>query len=95
MPIVDMPLKKLYEFGGLNERPADIDAYWDKGIAEMEALGTAYELVPAKYQVPGAECFEMYFTGVGGSRIHCRFARPAKREGKHEHSDSQKNPEQF
>lgn len=82
MPIVDMPLKDLHKFQGRNERPADVDAYWDKGIAEMEALGTACELVPAKYRFPGVECFEMYFTGVGGSRIHCRYARPAKREGR-------------
>ncbi len=82
MPIVDMPLEKLYEFQGLNECPADIDAFWDKGIAEMEALGTACELIPAKLQLPGVELFEMYFTGVGGSRIHCRFARPKHREGK-------------
>ena len=82
MPIVDMPLKELYEYQGLNERPGDIDAYWDRGIYEMERLGTGCELIPADFQVPGVECFEMYFTGIGGSRIHCRYARPARREGK-------------
>ncbi len=81
MPIVDMPLRELYEFQGLNERPADMEEYWDRAIAEMEALGTACELIPAAFQVEGAECFEMYFTGVGGARIHCRLARPAKRGG--------------
>lgn len=82
MPIVDMPLKELYEFQGRNERPGDIDAYWDRGILEMERLGTGCELIPAALQIPGVECYEMYFTGIGGSRIHCRLARPAKREGK-------------
>ena len=82
MPIVDMPLEKLYRFEGLNERPADMEEYWDRAIAEMEALGTGCELVPAAFRVEGAECYEMYFTGMGGARIHCRLARPAKRQGK-------------
>jgi cephalosporin-C deacetylase len=77
-----MPLEKLYEYRGLNECPADIDAYWDHGIAEMEALGTGFELVESEYRFPGVECFELFFTGVGGARIHCRLARPARREGK-------------
>lgn len=82
MPLIDMPLEKLYEFEGRNERPADMEEYWDRAIAEMEALGTGCELVPAAFQVKGVECFELYFTGVGGARIHGRLARPAHREGK-------------
>lgn len=82
MPIVDMPLEQLYTFSGRNERPEDIDEYWDRSIKEMEALGTACELVPAEYHFPNAECYDLYFTGMGGARIHCRFARPAKIEGK-------------
>lgn len=82
MPLIDMPVEKLYEFEGCNERPADMEAYWDRAIAEMEALGTDCELIPAQFQAPGVECFELYFTGVGGARIHGRLARPAKRESK-------------
>ena len=79
MPIVDMPLKELYEYQGLNERPGDIDAYWDRGIYEMERLGTGCELIPADFQVPGVECFEMYFTGIGGSRIARQLTVTAER----------------
>ncbi len=82
MPMVDMPLKDLYQFAGRNERPADMEEYWDRAIAEMEALGTECELVPAKFQAPGVECFDLYFTGVGGARIHCKYVRPSRREGK-------------
>ena len=81
MPLIDMPLSELYAFPGRNERPADMDAYWDRAVAEMEALGTACELVPA-FSVPGVELFEMYFTGVGGARIHGRLARPAAKAGR-------------
>ena len=57
MPLVDMPLEKLYQFQGLNERPADMEEYWDRAIAEMEALGTGCELVASEFQVPGVEIF--------------------------------------
>lgn len=82
MPIVDMPVEKLYTFAGCNPCPADIEEYWDRALAEMEALGTDCELVPAAFHAPNAQCYEMYFTGVGGARIHCRFARPAHIAGK-------------
>lgn len=78
MPILDMPLEQLRTYQGINPRPADIDEFWDKSIAEMEALGAGCELVKADFQVPGTECFDLYFTGMGGARIHGRLARPAK-----------------
>lgn len=82
MPILDMPLSQLRTFTGRNECPADIDAFWDKGIAEMEALGTDCELIPWSIQVPGAECFDLWYTGVGGARIHGHYLRPRNIQGK-------------
>ena len=77
MPLLDMPLSELRTYQGINPRPADIDEFWDKSVAEMEALGTDCELIKSDFQVPGAECFDLYFTGMGGARIHGRLARPA------------------
>ncbi|MBR5743418.1 MAG: acetylxylan esterase, partial [Clostridia bacterium] len=82
MPLIDMPLEELRAYRGLNECPADLDEFWDRSLQEMEALGADYELVPAEFQAPGAECFHLWFTGMGGARVHARFLRPAKREGK-------------
>jgi len=78
MPLVDMPLDKLKEYAGINPRPADFDEYWDKGLAEMRALDWNVTLVPAAFNAPNAECFDMYFTGVGGSRVHAKYLRPAR-----------------
>ena len=77
MPLVDMPMKELLAYNGVNPRPADFDAYWEDALAEMHALGTDAELVPSPFQVPGAECFDLYFTGVGGARVHAKYLRPA------------------
>ena len=77
MPMIDMPLEKLKNYTGCNECPEDLDAYWDKAITEMESLGTACELIPAAFQVPGVECFDLWFRGVGGARIHAHYVRPS------------------
>lgn len=79
MAIFEMSLEQLYQYEGRNGRPDDFDEYWDRAVGEMEALGTGCERIPAKVALPGVECFEMYFTGVGGARIHCRYARPSHR----------------
>lgn len=76
MPVLDMPLSKLQEYMGRNPCPADIDEFWDASVAEMEALGTACELVTADFQAPNMTCYDMYFTGMGGARIHAKVIIP-------------------
>ncbi len=77
MPILDMPLQKLYTYEGRNERPADFDAYWDEAIAQMEALGTDCTLEKAQVEIPGVNCYDLYFTGVGNARVHGIYMEPA------------------
>ncbi len=77
MPLMfDMPLEKLKEYQGVNPRPADLDEFWDRSLDEMRSLDPQVELVPAEFQTPYAECFHLYFTGVGGARIHAQLLRP-------------------
>ncbi len=78
MPLIDMPLEKLRTYKGRNPKPADHEDYWTRALAEMHALDPQVELVPAEFQVPGAgaECFHLYFTGVGGARVHAKYLRP-------------------
>lgn len=84
MPLTfDFPLEKLYSYLGINPRPADFDAYWDKALAEMRALDAQVELVPAAFQTSFAECFDLFFTGVGGARVHAKLLRPRNPAGKH------------
>jgi cephalosporin-C deacetylase len=84
MPLTfDFPLEKLYTYQGINPKPANFDAYWDSALAEMRALDARVELAPASFQAPFAECFDLYFTGVGGARVHAKLLRPKKTAGKH------------
>jgi cephalosporin-C deacetylase len=76
MPILDMPLAKLKEYKGINPRPKDFDAFWDRALAEMRATDPRVELKPYQLSAGFAECFDLYFTGVGGARVHAQFLRP-------------------
>ncbi len=77
MPIFDMPLAELQKYQGVNPRPADFDAYWDRALAEMRALGTGCELTPSAFQTPTVRCDDLHFTGVGGARVYAKLLRPA------------------
>jgi cephalosporin-C deacetylase len=84
MPLTfDFPLDKLYTYQGINPRPTDFDAFWERSLAEMHALDPQVKLVPAEFQVPFAECFHLYFTGVGGARVHAKYIRPKHAAAKH------------
>jgi len=79
MPLLfDMPYEDLLTYEGTNPKPADFDAYWDESLAEMNAIEPQVKLVPAEFQTNYAECYHMYFTGVGGARIHAKFLKPKK-----------------
>ena len=80
MPLIDKPLPELYEYLGTNPRPDDFDRFWDDAILEMKSVDPQVELQPAPFQAASAECFDLYFTGVGGSRVHAKYLRPKARE---------------
>jgi cephalosporin-C deacetylase len=76
MPQIDMPLPQLLEYQGRNPRPADMDEYWDRALEEMRGVEAGVELVPYPLKASFAECFDLYFTGVGGARVHAKYLRP-------------------
>ena len=76
MPLIDMPLEELREYKGISPCPEDFDEFWERALAEMRAVDPEIEMVPSEFQAPNAECFDLYFTGVGGSRIHSKYLRP-------------------
>lgn len=83
MPLIDMPMEDLKTYQGRNPRPDDFDRYWDESIAEMHALDPNIELVPKDNNFFGADCFDLYYTGVGNARIHAKYLRPKHSKGPH------------
>ncbi len=78
-----MPMDQLLKYEGRNPRPADFDSYWAKALAEMRATDSKVELVPYPLKSRIADCFHLYFTGVGGARVHAKYLRPKESNGKH------------
>jgi cephalosporin-C deacetylase len=83
MPTIDMPLSQLKTYSGINPKPADFDEFWERALNEMKLTDPQIELVPSHFQTPSAECFDLYFTGVRGARIHVKYARPRHAQGRH------------
>jgi cephalosporin-C deacetylase len=77
MPLLfDMPYEDLLIYEGTNPKPADFDTYWDESLIEMKGLDSQVELIPADFQVDFAECHHLYFSGVGGARVHAKLLQP-------------------
>ncbi len=84
MPLLfDLPLEQLKTYTGTNPRPADFDEFWDRGLAEMRQVDPRIEIVPSDFQTPFAECSDLFFTGVGGARIHAKLLRPRNAPAPH------------
>ncbi|MBR7098230.1 MAG: acetylxylan esterase [Clostridia bacterium] len=82
MPVVDMPLEKLKEYQGKNPRPADFDEFWDRSLAEMNAIDPKPVFTPYPMQSKIADCFELRFTSTKGATVYAKFVRPKNIEGK-------------
>jgi cephalosporin-C deacetylase len=79
MPLIDLPLPELEIYAGRNPRPGDFDEYWSRALSDLAAVDAKPELVPARVEASFAECFHLYFTGVGGARVHAKYLRPKQR----------------
>lgn len=77
MPLIDKPLPELLQYQGRNPRPADFDTYWDAALRELDATPPNPELRPNPLlNTRHVECFDLWFTGVGGARIYAKYLRP-------------------
>jgi cephalosporin-C deacetylase len=79
LPILDMPLAKLKTYKGTNPKPKDFNAYWEKSLNEMRAVNPKVKMVPNRtVRVSYADCFDLFWTGVGGAKIYAKLLRPKK-----------------
>jgi cephalosporin-C deacetylase len=76
MPLFEMPLEQLRTYQGRNPKPADFDAYWDRALKELESTPAEVELTPRSNPARFADCYDLWFRGVGGARIHAQYMRP-------------------
>ena len=77
MPQFDLPINELHEYPGRNPRPEDFDDFWDESVDQMQDQNPQLVLTPFSWKAPGVECFDLWFSGVGGARIHAKYLRPS------------------
>jgi len=80
MPTVDLPQSELELYLGLSQKPDDFDSFWARGLDLINQIDPQLEMIPSAFQIPGVECFDIYFTGVGGARIYGKYLRPRGRK---------------
>ncbi len=76
MPLTfDLPIEQLKSYQGKNPCPPDFDPFWDLSLAEMGSIDPQTELTRAEFQAANIECSHLFFTGVGGARIHAKLLK--------------------
>ncbi|MBN1541711.1 acetylxylan esterase [candidate division KSB1 bacterium] len=84
MPLqFDMPLDQLEHYAGSNPCPDDFNDFWERSLADLESVDPQPEQVAADFQCDFADCFHLYFTGIGGARIHAKLIRPRRAASPH------------
>lgn len=83
MPLIDMQLKDLQCYYGVNPCPNDIDYYWDEAIDEMKSINPDIDIEKADFQWDGVKCYDMYYTGVQGGRIYSKLLIPENADKNH------------
>ena len=82
MPQLDFALDKLKQYTGSSPRPKDFDQFWDNALKELDDTGVDCTIEESEFSAPGVSCRYLFFTGVGGARVCCKFLRPEKIRGK-------------
>lgn len=78
--LVDLPLHELLSYAGRNPKPADFDSYWEESLAEMRAVDPSVRLDPVDLPSRFADCYDLWFTGVGGAKVYAKLLAPKARQ---------------
>ena len=79
MPLTfDLPLESLKTYQGTNPCPDDFDDFWQAALKEMRTVDPELEFKPAPFECSFCICEDMYYTGVGGARLHAKLLRPVE-----------------
>lgn len=81
MPSYEMPLEQLRNYKGCSPCPGDFDRYWSDALAELDAQPCRPQRRPSAFQAPGVDCFDLFFDGVRGARVHAQLLIPKGKTG--------------
>ena len=76
MPDFEMPLEELKSYGGRNPKPSDFDEYWSSALRELRSRDPDVIFETASFRAPYCDCFDLWWTGADGARVHAQYLRP-------------------
>ena len=72
-------IKRFDGYHGLMACPEDFDEFWAARVAQADAVPLRYEFVPDDARtLPTCACFDLWFDGMLGARLHARVLMPAQ-----------------
>ena len=77
MPLFDLPLDALRGYLPDLEEPADLDAFWDRTLAEARGHDLALRSEPVATDLHLVETRDVTFAGFGGHPVRAWYTRPA------------------
>ena len=79
MPLTfDLSLTDLRNYEGRNPQPEDFDIFWDKSLQLLTVHDPQVRVDEAQFTTSTTHCQHLYFTGIGGARIHAKLLLPKK-----------------
>lgn len=73
--IETMSLDEMRRYTGRQERPADIDGFWDTAIRKLPK-NISYQLIERNCTLPTASSYDLFFNGNNGSQIYAKCLFP-------------------
>lgn len=77
MPDFEMPLNELKRYEGRNPKPEDFEAYWRRALEELRSRDPDVIFETASFRAPFCDCFDLWWTGADGARVHAQYLRPS------------------
>jgi len=77
----DLPLDELTAYAPTVEEPPDLDAFWDRTLAEARAVGGEARIEPVASGLTEVVVDDVTFPGFGGHPVKAWLLRPARATG--------------
>lgn len=77
-----MKIEELQQYQGINPKPRDFDTFWRRGVSLAKSHCATPQFGTAEVSFKGVECFNLFYNGLDGARIHAKYLRPKAKHGK-------------
>lgn len=81
MNAIERRIQELHDYKPDRTAEPDLDAFWEKTLAEVNGDDFQYERRERPTLLNGAEAYDVTFTGFAGTTIHGLFVKPAHAGG--------------